>query len=289
MTKQMSEKEIKAMFGINRLPVINFSLQEIAQKAQEMVNQLSISGVQPKLSVALQKKTGELIATAQGGEYILKPQIGAFPHLPENENCCMNSAEDFSIEVPKHCLLSLKDGSWAYLVKRFDREKDKKIHQEDFTQILSKSDKYSGSFEEIGKTLKKISSVPGLDVQLFFERIVFNFLIGNGDAHHKNFSIRYLEDGEIRLSPAYDLVCSKLVIPREEDLALNLNGKRNKMRKRDFDVFADYLEIPEKVRYEKFIGQAEKMIAHIHDSFLTDQEKEQFEKIVRVRWAILGG
>ena len=137
------------------------------------------------------------------------------------------------------------------MIKRFDREKDFKIHQEDFTQILGQIDKYKGSVEQIGQKLKEISSAPGYDVQLLFERVVLNFILGNGDAHSKNYSVSYRDKDTIRLTPAYDIVCSKLLIPNEEDSALTINGRKNKLQRKNFDKLAKYLNIPIKVRYEK--------------------------------------
>ena len=273
------------MFGLDRLPLISLSLQDIPLKAQEMVGKMSISGVQPKLSMKLDKSKSELVFTATDGEYILKPQIQQFAYTPENENCCMDIAESLGLQVPPHCLLSLTDKSWAYVVKRFDRLNGKKIHQEDFYQILEKKDKYHGSLEQIGGKLKEISSVPGLDVQLFFERVVFNFLIGNGDGHFKNYSISY-HDG-IRLSPAYDIVCSKLVIPNEEDSALAINAKKNGLGREDFDSLANYLDIPEKIRYENFKGKTAQIIQLIQSCQLPIDFKKKFVDILLSRYARL--
>ncbi|MEK6600568.1 MAG: HipA domain-containing protein, partial [Candidatus Binatota bacterium] len=200
-------KTIKVMFNLDAEPTIPLTLMDIPLRAQAMVGKMSISGVQPKLSLQLNKPQAELVPVAEGGEYILKPQIQQYPHVPENENCCMDIAMALDIDVPPHCLLPLKDGTLAYVVKRFDRIGKEKIHQENFYQILEKKDKYAGSLEEIGKKLKEISAVPGLDVQLFFERVVLNFLIGNGDAHFQNYSMTYKNEG-VRLAPAYDLVCT---------------------------------------------------------------------------------
>ncbi|NCU28751.1 MAG: type II toxin-antitoxin system HipA family toxin, partial [Candidatus Moranbacteria bacterium] len=82
---------------------------------------------------------------------ILKPQITAFPNIPENEQCCMDIASKMGIDAPLHCLLPLKDGSLAYVVKRFDRMAGEKIPQEDFCQILELGveDKYKGSVETL--------------------------------------------------------------------------------------------------------------------------------------------
>ncbi len=279
---------LRELFDMDTFPVISLSLQDIPLKAQEMVGKMSISGVQPKLSLKLNKSKGELILAAEGGEYILKPQIPQFPHTPENENCCMDIAMELAIDVPPHCLLPLKDNTLAYVVKRFDRRGQEKLHQENFYQILEKKDKYMGSVEEIGKKLREISTVPGLDVQLFFERAVFNFLIGNGDAHFQNYSISYPQEGQLRLSPAYDIVCTKLVIPDEEDSALALNGKKNNLTRKDFDAFAEYLKIPEKVRYEKFYGKRDHIERLAEGSSLPTDFKQKLVEIVRLRYQRLG-
>lgn len=280
----MDPKQLKKMFHGDKAPRINLSLQDVPLKAQETAGQMSISGVQPKLSVKLNRQLEELVVAGEGGEYILKPQIPQFPHIPENENCCMDIAADLGIEVPPQCLLSLTDGTLAYIIKRFDRRGSEKIHQEDFFQILGKKDKYHGSLEQIGKKLGEISVVPGLDVQLFFERIVFNFLIGNGDAHSKNFSVLYYEENGTRLSPAYDIVCSKLVIPKEEDSALTINGKKNNLTRSDFDALADSLEIPSRIRYEAFQGKTGTLKKNIEASRLPADFKKRFAEIVVSRY-----
>ena len=279
----MNEKIIKEMFNTSELPTIDFSLQDVSLKAQKSTGKLSISGVQPKLSMKFDKKNNSLISVAEGGEYILKPQTAAFANIPENEQCCMDIAAEFNINVPPHCLLPLKDKSWAYIVKRFDRESGLKIHEEEFFQILGPGDKYKGSVEQIGRKLKEISTAPGYDVQLFFERVVFNFIIGNGDAHLKNYSIAYRDKETIRLTPAYDIVCSKLVIPDEEDSALSINSKKNGLKRDDFDKLAEYLNIPIKIRYEKFEKSLTLMEPIIKNSEIKEEVQEQFINIINER------
>ncbi|MDD5218172.1 MAG: HipA domain-containing protein [Candidatus Omnitrophica bacterium] len=283
----MDPKLLKEMFGIRQVPAIPLSLQDIPLKAQDMAGRMSISGMQPKLSLKLNKRQAELVIAPTGGAYILKPQIQQFPHTPENENCCMDIAGALGIRVPAHCLLPLNDGTLAYVVKRFDRIGEEKIHQEDFYQILEKKDKYLGSLEQIGNKLKVISAIPGLDVQLFYERVVFNFLIGNGDGHFKNYSISYPRQEGIRLSPAYDIVCSKLVIPNEEDSALTINGKKNNLTRNDFDAFAEYLKIPERPRYEKFIKKTGQIKQLITNSLLPEAFKAKLIEIVFSRYTRL--
>lgn len=280
---KMNEKFLKAMFNSSKWPVIDFNLGEISRQAQKLTGKLSISGVQPKLSVKLDKKQNILVPAAEGGEYILKPQTSTFPNIPENEQCCMDIAEELNIDVPLHCLIPLKDASPAYVVKRFDREKGVKIHQEDFTQVLEQTDKYKGSVERIGRRLKEISSAPGYDAQLFFERVVLNFIIGNGDAHLKNYSISYLDKDDIRLTPAYDIVCSKLVIPEEEDSAITINGKKNKLLREDFDKLAEYFRIPVKVRYEKFEKKFDVIRKIIETSKIVKEKQQEFLEVIKER------
>ncbi len=276
----MNKKFLKDMFNSSRLPVIDFNLADVSQEAQRLAGKLSISGVQPKLSVKLDKKQNILIPVAEGGEYILKPQNTTFPNMPENEQCCMDIAEQLTIDVPLHCLIPVKDKSLAYVVKRFDRAKGAKIHQEDFTQVLEQTDKYKGSVEQIGRMLKKISSAPGYDAQLFFERVVLNFIIGNGDAHLKNYSISYRDEDNIRLTPAYDIVCSKLVIHDEEDSALAINGKKNELQRVDFDKLAEYFNIPARVRYDKFEKKFDLIRRVVEISSIDMKKQQQFLEVM---------
>ena len=275
---------LKKLFGVDYVPTINFSLPEISLEAQQTAGKLSISGVQPKLSIRLNKKNKDIEVTPDHGEYILKPQTQVYPHLPENENLCMLIAGLVGINVPPHGLFELKDGTKAYIIKRYDRNKSEKIHQENFYQILESKDKYKGSLEAIGIKLKEISDVPGLDIQLFYERVLFNYLIGNGDAHSKNFSIIYDQDGKRRLSPAYDIVCSKLVIPDEEDSALTLNGKKNKITFKDFTELSQYLNMPDNKIINRFINEKTIFVSQIKNSELSSGEKARMEEIVDERF-----
>ncbi len=279
----------RKLFDLNTMPSIDISLQDVPTKAQEMAGKLSISGVQIKLSVTLDKKKKQLIITAQNGEYILKPQTNAFIQMPENENLCMSIAGQLGIDVPPHALIRLKDNSYAYIVKRFDRKNGDKLLQEDFCQILEKptKEKYNSSIEQIARKLRDISEVPSLDIQYLYERVLFFFIIGNGDSHLKNFSVNYSNRDDIRLSPAYDIVSSKLVIPKEEDFALTINGKKNKLSIDDFLVFANLFNIPEKVT-TNILNKKELIIALVKDSQLDSKYRESLIKIVLERFSRLG-
>jgi serine/threonine-protein kinase HipA len=282
---------LRRLFGTSVLPVVEFSHAEVLSKAREMAGRMSISGVQPKLS--LSRKRSRLLAVTSGGQFILKPQTERFPMLPENENLCMLIAGRMEVEVAPHGLFELRDGSPAYIVRRFDRTGDgRKLRCEDFTQILDEDDKYAGSLERIGKKIRELSSVPGLDQQLFFERVLLNFLLGNGDAHLKNFSLLEMGDGGLRLSPAYDLVCSKAVIPNEADAALTLNGKSDRLRLGDFRTFGETLKIPAKALGEilrRFSDSRSRMLEPIEHSRLSPQLQDQVRQVIEERHQRLFG
>jgi serine/threonine-protein kinase HipA len=268
------------------LPTIELSRSDVLTKAQEMAGRMSISGIQPKLSVS--RKWTRLIPVTTKGQFILKPQTERFPLLPQNENLCMSIAGNMHIAVPPHGLFDLKDGSSSYLVRRFDRTMDGgKLRCEDFTQMLGEDDKYSGSIEQTGKKIRELSEVPGLDCQLFFERVLLNFLIGNGDAHLMNFSMLETDGGGLRLSPAYDIVCSKAVIPNEDDCALTLNGKKNRIAREDLEQLADTLRIPSKAIsdiLERFAQAFQMILAMISHSRLSEIMRKKVQLVVEERY-----
>ena len=113
---------------------------------------------------------------------------------------------------------------------------------EDFCQATEHSTKrkYKSSMEFIAKTIRKFSDTPGLDLVELLKRSLFFFLTGNADIHLKNFSFLY-EGHTRRLAPAYDLLSTRLVISERDDpeeLALPLNGKKNRLKREDFALFA---------------------------------------------------
>ncbi|MBK9305368.1 MAG: HipA domain-containing protein [bacterium] len=239
-------KTLRKMFGKPIRPTIPIKSGEIAGEAQKMAGGLSISGVQPKLSLRLDG--GQLVPVARGGRFILKPQTPAFRELPQNEYLCMRMGRRFGLHTAPCLLLELADGEPAYLVKRFDRiakgRRVEKLACEDMHQILGGPDKYAGSHEQIARVIDEYCTFAPLECQRLFELTIFNFAVGNGDAHRKNFSLLTGEDGTVALSPAYDLVSSRLVIPGEqEELALTVGGRRSRLRREDFLALAGRLGI----------------------------------------------
>ena len=276
---------LRKLFGKPELPAINLSRKDILIKARTLAGKLSISGVQPKLSLALVKN--ELLAVKTKGQFILKPQNDIFEHLPENETLCMSIAKKTGMNVPPNILITLNDKSTAFLIKRFDRlSYNRKLHMEDFSQILEKN-KYDGSYEQIGNYIKSHKKLGLLQVQYFFERVLLNYVIGNADAHLKNFSILLNEKGKYILSPAYDLVSSNLAIPEEkEETALSLAGKKRNFKRRDFVEFGKTIGVKEPYInkcLQKYINAKKTMYQLTDESMLSEFEKDRFKNIVQKR------
>ncbi|MDR2586317.1 MAG: HipA domain-containing protein [Prevotellaceae bacterium] len=287
------------MFGATTPPVLPYTSDEIGSLALEVVRaHVTVTGVQPKLSLDLEKAKGEVLRfTIVGlwGSFILKPQTEHYPFLPQNEDLTMHLAKMARIQTVPHSLIRFKDGPLAYITKRIDREaKGGKIAMEDMCQLNEKltEQKYKGSYEQIAKKIAQFSSYPVLDLIAFFEVLLFCYLTGNSDAHLKNFSL-YKKGGQYMLTPAYDLVSTKLVIQHDpEEMALTLSGKKRRLRRQDFDSLLKAMKVEEKVIenvYHKFRKVVPEWLDFIDLSFLPQQMKETYKALIQSRKLLLDG
>jgi serine/threonine-protein kinase HipA len=156
--------------------------------------------------------------------------------VPANEFTAMTLASMAGVDVPEIKLveldrldnlppINLPAERLAFAIKRFDRNNDKRIHMEDFAQVLVKypHEKYnSASYEQIANILYNFSGDGLADTQQFARRLLVNILLANGDAHIKNWSLLYSDQVTPRISPAYDIVTTNVYIESERRYALNL-------------------------------------------------------------------
>lgn len=276
----------KKFFGTTIPPTLNLGTDDLREMARRLIiRSVAVTGVQPKLSLDLEKvnaQTSRLTVVGLWGSYILKPPTDLFESLPENEDLTMKLAALCGLKTAEHTLIRLQSGKLAYLTKRFDRQKNRKIHVEDLCQLTENltEHKYRGSIEKVGKTIRTYTTNKGLEALALFELVVFCFITGNADMHLKNFSLIRFDNGEIALSPAYDLVSTKLAMPEDlEESALTINGKKNRLKRADFDELAKKLEISDKSServYAKFVKKRAAMIDLIQVSFLSDAMKEEY-------------
>ena len=199
---------------------------------EENRKRMSISGVQEKFSVMLDKNKLRLINEGEQGKYILKPIPGAGKRpeqMPANEHLTMQIARQvYGVETAENALIFFKNGAPAYITKRFDfKENGSKVAQEDFASIAGRTTqthgehyKYLGNYLELFLLMKKHVPAYILEAPKLLKIIMFNYLFSNGDAHFKNFSLIETPMGDFKLSPVYDLLNSRIHI-EDRDFALD--------------------------------------------------------------------
>lgn len=226
-------------------------------------NKFSLAGVQMKFSMKAKDGRYNLAKGNTLGDWIVKTPSTKHKNVPVNEYTAMKLAELVGIEIPEIKLvelnkldnlpqINLPDEKLAFAIKRFDRDAGKRIHMEDFAQVLVKyaHEKYSSAnYEQIGRILYGYSGDGLADVQQFARRLLVNILLANGDAHLKNWSLLYSDKITPRLSPAYDIVTTSVYIEGERHFALNLGKTKSwhDVSMANFRSWADHAGIPWRV------------------------------------------
>jgi serine/threonine-protein kinase HipA len=283
------------LFGFSQAPSLDVSMADLEELALMQINQrLTLTGVQKKLSLspAKESKTTRLTVVGLDGRFILKPSTPEYPEMAEIEHISMKLAELQKIPMAKCGLIHMNSGELAYITRRFDRVDDRKIQMEDFCQLSEKptEKKYNASSESLGKVVDKYSDQAPDDKLTLFQVLLFSFWIGNADMHLKNFSLwRDPKSNRVRMSPGYDFLSTRLLMTAKEDpeeMALSINGKKNKLQWTDFAALGANLKIPAKVvervrdqMLDSFF-EAEELI---EKSFLSETKKEEFMDLLRAR------
>lgn len=299
----LSEKEVdfhascsKKIFGSATPPVLPYEESQMKDLALQVIqSQLTVTGVQPKLSLNLtggesKKESKRFTIVGIWGNYILKPPVEKYLQMPEVEDLTMHLGEIAKIKVVPHSLIRLKSGQLAYITKRIDRVEKQKLHMEDMCQLTERQTehKYLASYEQVAKVISKYSRNPGLDLVNFSELILFSFLTGNADMHLKNFSLIYDSTIGPVLSSAYDMLSTVLVNPKDdEDLALNLNGRKSKINRTDFESVFSTMKLDAKQQaniFAKMERVRNKWIDFIQISFLSPDFKEKYIQLINERF-----
>ncbi len=300
----------KQLFGTTRRHKVSatlpFSMPELRTQCNANYK-ISISGAQPKFS--LRTNEGQLQITDYGGTFLLKPAIreifNAADEMPANEHVSMQIARQvFGLQTADCAFMQFSDGLNAYITKRFDvKPSGERILQEDFAQVAGLTPgqngsnyKYDFSYEQIAHLMKKYVSAYGVEVEEFFRLVLFNYIVCNGDAHVKNFSIYSPNaNGVFKLTPAYDLLNTSLHVQELGRTALELFCddfetkffKENAFYgKPDFMEFAKRIGIRE-IRAERFIHEAcchfEGICKLLDRSFLKRQSRQKYKRLVQDR------
>ena len=223
----------KKIFGTYKAPILPYTRDNIEELALHILEKsTSVTGVQPKLSLDINRggknEPDKLTIVGLWGNYILKPQSSKYDSMPELEDLTMKLAEASGIATAQHALIMMEDGELAYITKRMDRgEYGEKYSMLDMCQLTNRltEHKYRGAYIQLAETIKRYSAIPLLDVQRFWEIVLFSWLTGNSDMHCKNFSLIEKENNGYQLSPAYDLLAVQLTgINDNDELAMPLEG-----------------------------------------------------------------
>jgi serine/threonine-protein kinase HipA len=281
--------------GLKTLKDLEYTAEEQRKEAFTRAVQMSIQGVQPKLSAILSIKDGKFILVDKGGRYIFKPQHQFYSQLPENEDLTMRLANEIGLEIPMHGLLWSKDNTLTYFIKRFDRKgQNDKVPVEDFAQLagLTRDTKYDYSMEKIVRLIDDYCTFPAIEKVKLFKLVIFNYLVGNEDSHLKNFSI-ITDENQIRLSPCYDLVNSTIVLKGQVDeIALPLTGKKKHLTR---NILVNYFGIERCELTEKSIKKVLETItlaipkwkSLIEISFLSKEMKGKYLDLLDIRLTTL--
>ena len=294
---------LKKLFNNKNIEPLTFDKTEFYKKRTQLAEKMSISGVQDKISLTFNSSSLEVTAT--NGRYILKP-IPAEEKLENKNDICANehlsmqlSEQIFKIETAPNALIPFSNGELAYITKRFDYAKNgEKLDQEDFASVLEftaekqgKNYKYDSSYEDCADAIKQNINPSIFALEDFFKRIIFNYLIGNADAHLKNFSL-YRKEGrtDLSLSPNYDLLYTTYHVPQDGYMGLELFNDYESVTSQatgyptleDFEQFAIFLDIKSvrlKKIFELFLPKTAEVINIIEKSFLSEKGKKAYAKM----------
>lgn len=311
----------KALFGVSNFNAhLDYNAPQLAFASNGSVKRISISGVQTKFSAKVENK--KLTSTDKGGTHILKPILPShyenYQDAPANEHVTMLMARTiFKIPTALSAMLYFENGDAVYVTKRFDVV-DRgdyagfRLSQSDFAQIAGlvperdgEDYKYKGSYERIAELIHENVSADDVAVEIFFRTILFNYLVCNGDAHAKNFSLQNsIEEPDVYdLTPAYDLLNTSLHIPYEQSrTALDLFKDEDDFKTPFYEANGfygtpDFMEFAKRIgivetRARRFVKQAIDSVPAMEEmldkSFLSVKCRDRYKENIRDRAKALG-
>ena len=287
----------RKFFGSEVAPVLPYTRGNMSELARQVIRtSASVTGVQAKMSLDVNRggrnEPAKFTIVGLWGKYIFKPQSSTYPCLPELEDLTMKMAEAAHIPTARHTLIRMADRELGYLTLRMDRgKKGEKISFLDMCQLSNRltEHKYHGTYGQLAETVKRYSSAPMLDVQRFWEVVLFSWITGNSDMHCKNFSLMDTGNGEYVLAPAYDLLAVLLADPQDtEEMAMCFSVGGEKMgfgRETFLNAFIGSgisasvsVKIIENMK--GFLPVWENIIC---DSFLPEKMKDEYRALLKER------
>jgi serine/threonine-protein kinase HipA len=258
---------------------------------------LSLAGAQDKVAVRIE---GDEVSLPLGGApstHILKPAVERFAGVVFNEALCMTLAAHIKLPAAKVETRKVEDVEYL-LVARYDRKHVtvdgkpdvERLHQEDFCQaqnIVSemKYQKEGGpSFKQCFGLVRNVSTVPVIDLANLLDAAIFNYLVGNNDAHGKNFSLMYL-DKEISMAPLYDVISTIYYPELSTDMAMKIGREYSsaKVTPEDFEQLAKDVGLAQPLVRRRVPELAAAVIEALEKIKITDRVSEEVAGLIRKR------
>lgn len=284
-----SPKGSKMLFDTAKVvPFLDFNIDEFrnAKEIVEAMHRISVSVVQEKFPAIVDGSKIRIAGDNERSTHILKPApwdntLRDRKFIPANEHLTMQIASQvYGIQTAVNGLCFTSKGQHVYITRRFDILPDgSKLPMEDFASLIGRNEqtggkqfKYSGSYEDIAKEIRANVAAWMVDMERFFNLVVFNYIYANGDAHLKNFSI-ILNGQDYRLAPAYDLLNTSLHVDGH-DFGLN-ESLSNDIEMSDVFARTNHACRADFEQFGKKIGLVSKRMNQILDGYVTvpDQAK----------------
>ena len=307
-----SPKASRALFDGHKVShLLDFEFDGVRDRQLiiDAMHRISVSGVQEKFPAVMEKGRIRIAGDDEQSTYILKPApwdetIATRKQIPANEHVTMQIARQvYGIVTAENGLCFTKDGQTVYITKRFDVLPDgTKTEMEDFASLVGRNEqtdgtyfKYSGCYEDIAKCIRNRIPAWMVDMERFYELVVFNYIYANGDDHLKNFSV-IRQGGDYRLAPAYDLLNTSLHVNGDDfglDGGLSPDIEKSDVFDRtghpcrlDFERFGAQIGLTDariKRVLDKYMLVPELAAKLIGNSFLNDKMKRKYLRIVDER------
>lgn len=307
-----SARGAKTLFDGKKVsPFLDFNVDEILNTTDitNAMHHISVSGVQEKFPAVVDNGKIRITHNEERSTYILKPApwdktLQNRKQIPANEHLTMQIASQvYGIQTAANGLCFTPNGQPVYIVKRFDILTDgKKTPMEDFATIVGRNEqtdgihfKYSGCYEDIALAIRRNVAAWMVDMERFFELVVFNYIYANGDDHLKNFSL-IIQGDDYRLAPAYDLLNTCLHVNGDDfglDGGLSPNIVRSDVMDRtshpcrlDFERFGERIGIVKprlKKILDKYMQLPDETKQLVSRSFLNEKMRRTYLRTVNER------
>ena len=307
-----SPKAAKSLFGRTKVnPIFSFDIDEFRNVGEiaDAMQRILVSGVQEKFPAVINDGVITIAGDNDRSTHILKPApwdktLRDRKMIPANEHLTMQIASQvYGIQTAANGLCFTPKGQPVYVTRRFDILPDgSKLPMEDFASLIGKNEqttgtqfKYNGCYEDIAKAIRANVAAWMVDMEGFFELLVFNYIYANGDAHLKNFSL-ILDGQDYRLAPAYDLLNTSLHVNGDDfglDGGLSSDIEKSDVYDRtghpcrlDFERFGARIGLVKKRMdriLDKHIALPEEARHLVDKSFLSEKMKRNYIRIVEER------